>query len=146
MKSTQPWQRYKHRLLTLLVILIIFAFSFQSGDESTNQSGWVVQIVINIFTFLHIPTTGYPLAFFVRKVAHFSEYFVLGLTIHATKKELGFPKLRTFIFIIPIIDESIQYFIPGRVSSPIDMSIDACGLLTGMLIIQFLIDLRSRKL
>lgn len=146
MKSTQPWQRYKHRLLTLLVILIIFAFSFQSGDESTNQSGWVVQIVINIFTFLHLPTTGYPLAFIVRKVAHFSEYFVLGLTIPSTQKELNFSNLKTIIFLIPLIDESIQYFIPGRVSSPIDMSIDACGLLTGMLIIQFLIDLRSRKL
>ena len=137
MNTSRHLLRYKHSLLTLLVIFIIFAFSFQSGDDSTNQSGWVVQIVINIFTFLHLPTTGYPLAFIVRKLAHFSEYFVLGLTIPSTQKELNFSNLKTIIFVIPLIDEGIQFFTPGRVSSPIDMSIDACGLFTGLLVSYF---------
>ncbi len=134
----QLFKRYKHTLLTLLVMTIIFAFSLQSGDDSSNQSGWIVQIVITLFTFLHIPTTGYPLAFMVRKVAHFSEYFVLGLTMPFTIKERQLPSLKYLVFIIPILDESIQYFTPGRVMSPIDMGIDSLGLLSGICVSTFL--------
>ncbi len=131
--------RFKYTFLTVFVILIIFAFSLQSGDDSSNQSGWIVQIVVNIFTFLNIPTSGYPLSLIVRKTAHFTEYFVLGLTVPKTEKELSVPSLHYFLYLIPIIDESIQYFMPGRVMSPIDMGIDTCGFTCGYFISQKLI-------
>ena len=91
----------------------------------------IVVCVFNLFTFLHLPTQGYPLALIIRKVAHFSEYFVLGLTLPQTTKELNFPSLKYLVFIIPLLDESIQYFTPGRVMSIIDMGIDSLGLIVG---------------
>ncbi len=127
----QPKLKLKYSVLSLIVILIIFGFSLQSGDDSSSQSGWIVQIVINLFTLLNIPTSGYPLALIVRKTAHFSEYFVLGLTVPHTEKELNQAHLHYFLYLIPIMDESIQFFTPGRVMSPIDMFIDACGYTCG---------------
>ena len=123
--------KLRYTLITVFVILIIFTFSLQSGDDSTNQSSWIVQIVISVFTFLNIPTTGYPLALLVRKTAHFSEYFVLGLTVPKTEKELSFPSFHYYLYLIPVIDESIQFFTPGRVMSPLDMGIDALGFTCG---------------
>lgn len=136
--------KLRYSYLTLIVILIIFAFSLQSGDDSTNQSGWIVQIVIHVFTFFHIPTTGYPLSLIVRKTAHFSEYFVLGLTSPKTKEELNIKNFHLLLYLIPIIDESIQYFMPGRVMSPLDMSIDAFGYTCGYFLAKKLFKLKNR--
>lgn len=132
----QTYSRYPSTYLSLFIILVIFSFSLQSGYDSSLQSGWIVNLVFNLFTFLHFPTQGYPLALIIRKVAHFSEYFVLGLTLPQTTKELNFPSLKYLIFIVPLLDESIQYFTPGRVMSMIDMGIDSLGLIVGYSIVK----------
>lgn len=119
-----------------MILLIIFSFSLQAGSESDLQSGFVVKMVISLFEFFHLPTSGYPLAFYVRKVAHFTEYFVFGLSLVFSAKELKNPKLLYLGFLIPIIDEGIQAFVPNRVPSMIDMGIDALGLVCGILFIR----------
>ena len=81
---------------------------------------------------------------FVRKSAHFSEYFVLAVTV-------AFPlyvyKIRgIFLFLtggifcvfIAFLDEYQQAYISGRVSSFKDVGIDSLGILCGILCTWFL--------
>jgi len=107
----------------------------QGGESSSFQSGFIVKAVVWVFNQLSLPTEGYNLAFWVRKTAHFTEYFILGLFwLKAQSKP--FTHLFFYaIFLIPILDESIQYFTPGRVMSGVDMLIDAFGLLSGILLL-----------
>lgn len=119
-----------YTLITLIWIGIIFAFSLQGGEDSTNQSGFIVGLVISLFKLLSLPTEGYNLVFYVRKLAHFTEYFILGIFFALAQKEM--PKMHPLtLVLIPVIDESIQYFTPGRVMSPFDMMIDALGYACG---------------
>ena len=70
------------------------------------------------------------------KLIHFSEYFILGiLYINALynqdlKINLLYPIL--FISLIPIIDESIQFYVPSRIASIYDALFDYLGCYIGM--------------
>ena len=65
------------------------------------------------------------------KLIHFSEYFVLGLLyINALiNQDLNINKLYPILFIslIPIIDETIQLFVPNRIASIYDALFDYLG-------------------
>lgn len=99
----------------------------------------IVQAVISLFKLLSIPTEGYNLVFWVRKTAHFSEYFILGFWILLSYREKPHKALILSAYLIPILDESIQAFVPGRVASLLDMGIDALGLSVGLVLIHSLI-------
>jgi len=70
------------------------------------------------------------------KIIHFSEYFILGLLyINALyNQDLKIKKLYPlfFISIIPIVDESIQLYVPNRVASIYDAFFDYLGCYMGM--------------
>jgi VanZ family protein len=76
----------------------------------------------------------------VRKLAHFTEYFILGILMFSTLKCYGV-KDATFALIICIIyactDEVHQYFIPGRACRLFDVFIDSLGSFFGILILTF---------
>jgi len=127
-----PKTKLIHPILTLLWIGVIFTFSLSSGADSSLQSGMIVSIVRSAFSVLHIPTEGYNLVFWIRKLAHFTEYFILGLMMVNTVRSIDKKYLYGLVFLVPVIDESIQYFTPGRAMSVIDMGIDASGLLLGI--------------
>lgn len=77
----------------------------------------------------------------IRKGAHFSIYMVVGILIMAFMCTYNVKqKTRIFVSICvgllyAISDETHQYFIPGRQASPIDVGIDTCGVITGILIV-----------
>lgn len=52
-----------------------------------------------------------------------------------------------FLFLVPLIDEGIQHFVPGRFGALSDVFIDMSGFFTGMVILYILIliyqDIRS---
>lgn len=133
-----PKTKLIHPILTLLWIGVIFTFSLSSGAESSLQSGMIVSFVRSAFSALHIPTEGYDLVFWIRKLAHFTEYFILGLSMVNTVKALNKRLLFALVFLVPIIDESIQFFTPGRAMSVMDMGIDALGILFGILVLSFI--------
>ena len=70
------------------------------------------------------------------KIIHFSEYFILGLLyINALyNQDLKIKKLYPLLFIsiIPIVDESIQLYVPNRVASIYDAFFDYLGCYMGM--------------
>ena len=70
--------------LVLLVfwLILIFVMSSFNATESSNQSGSIVTFIGNI---LNIDNLEF-LSLLIRKLAHFTEYFILGiLTINCFK-------------------------------------------------------------
>ncbi len=59
-------------------MIVIFLFSHQTGQQSSESSG-LVEKLFSIFPFLPDQILGVELHFLIRKAAHFTEYFILYL-------------------------------------------------------------------
>ena len=109
LKSHRPW-------LLITYVLIMF----------TNS----------MFSFIDIPIKH---IWKYDKFIHFGEYFILGLLLFYVlyEKPISINNLIYSIMIIsliPIIDESIQYFTPNRISSVSDAIADYFGCYFGCFI------------
>ena len=134
MHKEMNWKRKKIVLtiLTIVWILLIFQFSLREGHVSSKMSGSVVAWMADVF---HVRFTGV----FVRKLAHFVEYTILGILLSLTisyyrEKKLYFGAW-LFGTAIAGVDESIQHFIPGRSGNFQDTLLDSSGVLFGVLLI-----------
>lgn len=125
-------------LLVLAWSCIIFGFSSQDGSQSGGLSGKIVDIILNLFKIDATEDIYNNLQFIVRKLAHFTEYFILGvLTFNAfchTFDNLKKASILSFLFcaIYSITDEFHQSFIPERVASVKDCIIDSTGAFIGI--------------
>ena len=91
-KLKQNPKLLKLTIFTILWIMVIFSFSLQSGDESGKLSGGIVAWVVGLFfpeDFTHIELVH----FLVRKAAHFTEYFILGVLLSLTGREAKWKKI-----------------------------------------------------
>jgi len=70
----------------------------------------------------------------IRKTAHFTEYFILGYLYTKAVNQNKVPSLLLVGCFIPILDETLQLFSPGRAASPVDMAIDLAGYLSALFI------------
>ncbi|MDB4286114.1 VanZ family protein [bacterium] len=123
----------------LLWMLLIFLLSHQDKDTSSLKVGLIQQILgwIGIDgEWLMTGTRG----FFLRKLAHFSEYFILLILsfrvanlYYLPPKTFWIPLLGCFLY--ACTDEFHQTFVPGRVGSPIDVGIDTLGAILGIVVI-----------
>lgn len=143
-KYTKELLKYKDKVLIILAIIwmgVIFMFSAQVSDESKSSSNKVTSAVVN--TVISIKKENISeekrqkiiedKTFIVRKSAHFTEYFILGLILilYLQTKE----KLATKYIILAIIfcvlyatsDEIHQLFVDGRSCKIMDILIDTCG-------------------
>jgi VanZ family protein len=88
-----------------------------------------------IFAFSSIPSLGTGLGTWdlvLRKLAHAAEYAVLGaLLVRATAKAELALVLGT---IYAVSDEVHQAFVPGRMGSPLDVALDAVGVVCGVVL------------
>ena len=123
--------------LTIAWILFIFSFSMQSGEESSQTSGGIVSMIVDmLFTqgFAYIE----QLTFFIRKLAHFTEYFILGVLVLQTLKQTRCQKqLLVCLFLCVLVascDETIQLFSGGRSGKLADVMLDSVGALCGGII------------
>lgn len=139
-------------IIALAMILFIFYNSLQNGTSSGSLSEKVTQFLLQ---FVH--QSGFSIDFdlfhhYVRKLAHFTEYFILGSWITMASYVSPLTKRKRlqpfpFLFLVPLIDEGIQHFVPGRFGALSDVFIDMSGFFTGMVILYILIliyqDIRS---
>ena len=131
MKKKSCW------LLVALMVIFIFSNSAASAGTSNGMSLTVsewVRPVLNIVG-LH-PETDF-LNFVIRKLAHFSEYALLGclITIAYRLQPWSWMKHSTALlpfFIIPVLDENLRRFSAGRSCELRDMLIDSTGMAAGM--------------
>ena len=59
-------------------MVVIFVMSSFDANESSSQSGVIVTFIGNLLNISDLDT----LSFVVRKIAHFSEYFILGVFVY----------------------------------------------------------------
>lgn len=131
-------------ILTFVYIGWIFSNSLANGNTSGSLSKDVTQVVMNI-----VHSAGFSISFdllhhYVRKLAHFSEYFLLGCfvceSLHLSDL---FPKKKITFFVLwigtPSIDEGIQHFIPGRYGAITDVCIDMSGFICGTLFLYIIL-------
>ncbi|MBP1864788.1 VanZ family protein [Clostridium tetanomorphum] len=112
-------------------MIIIFKFSSDTGKVSDGKSGFVIQII----NYLGIDINnifGEMTNFIVRKLGHFTEYFILCfLLMIALEENFSLKKamkLSLFItFIYACSDEFHQLFVPERTGKIKDVLIDTCG-------------------
>lgn len=141
----------KRIILWILVILwmtVIFTFSSFNSSESSKQSKGVINFVIknvvkifdkdltleeetNIVNKLHTP---------VRKLAHFSIYFILGVLVSLLLKTYNLNTKNIILlsilicFLYSCSDEIHQLFISGRSGEIRDILIDTLGSTFGIII------------
>ena len=140
-------------ILVVMWLAVIWGNSMTTGQVSGEFSGWASRLLGKILPFLS-PDSEYG-HLLVRKLAHFSEFAILGILLRWLFAMLMDKKLQRFIFPLvcgmacAIIDEFIQSFTPGRVCSFWDMCIDWSGVLTGILLTMltyvFIMNKRNEK-
>lgn len=137
--------------ICMLVALLAFIWgnSMTPGSVSGEMSGWVSQLLGKIFPFLS-PESEHG-HWLVRKIAHFSEFAILGGLFGWLFAMLIGRKLLRFLLplgcsmVCAVVDECIQIFSPGRVCSFWDMCIDWGGVLTGIVVLMILYFLWNKR-
>ncbi|MGL5355987.1 MAG: VanZ family protein [Cetobacterium sp.] len=127
------------KISATLIMLIIFWFSQQSGEESLKQSNFIFQYLKDFLAIFNLD---------VRKLAHFTIYFILGMNYFLAFKELNFEsgtKAIVLTFLYACSDEFHQSFIPNRGPAFKDVLIDTSGGLLGILIVMTCLNLKNQK-
>ena len=123
------------RVLILLVLCFIWGNSLLPAEVSQAFSDWVKALLQGMLSGVGSGEGGSGL---LRKIAHFTEFTALGLLLHwhflLLRKKGGHPLL--WGVSAACIDETIQFFVPGRSPGLLDVGIDSCGVLTGMFLLQ----------
>lgn len=123
----------KNKISLLLVILwMIFIFVMSSFDatSSSNQSNFIVDIITSI---INIKDIGL-LSLIIRKLAHFTEYFILGILVinFITRYDKKIIIAIILCIIYATSDEIHQIFVPGRSCQITDIMIDSLGSIMGI--------------
>lgn len=134
-------KRTRRRMVLCCVLLVsilgfIWGNSALPGEASGQVSGWVGELIRALLPFL--PLDRPEGMHILRKIAHFSEFAALGgclwwLLGMLTKGKFWLPLIGGVA--AAGIDETIQLFSPGRYCSIVDVGIDACGVLTGIVLL-----------
>ena len=124
--------------LTIIWMLIIFMFSNQKSVTSTENSQSLIRnTIVNIYKLFDrdasqekldkiVQTFDVP----VRKLCHFTEYFILGILVLLMLKSYNINNIYLTLlicFIYSCTDEIHQLFVPGRSGNIIDILIDTSG-------------------
>lgn len=133
-------KHYKLGIVLLWMILIYF-FSQQTVNESIQLSSIPTMLLTNILELL-FPNSVFEEEYIhhiVRKLAHFTIYFILGVLVsyllnvgkRTSKKIVLVAGICCLLFAIS--DETLQLFIYGRGAQVSDVLIDITGASLGIL-------------
>ena len=133
-------------ILALLWMCVIFAFSAQKEEESSEVSeAFSYRIVSSTGTFFHLNLNeeemrriANAIESTVRKAAHMTEFGILSVLIYVWlgKWQMAADARRALAAISAILyaasDEFHQLFVPGRAGSIRDVVIDGTGAILGI--------------
>ena len=132
----------------IIMMCLIFMFSGQDGDESSALS---YEVGVKVFTVAnetfdrgwsedHISELSENMQFYIRKTAHFTEYFLLAVSVAFPLYVYGVRGLwlvfsaGAFCISFACLDEYHQSFVDGRSPQKRDVFIDSCGVILGVII------------
>ena len=143
--------KYVFLVLSILTTAFVFSNSLRNREQSANQSDKITNGIVDIVEEItDKPQNHNRWSYYVRKIAYFGEYAVLGtlwlLCLYSFFRKKVYSFLAFAICVlISIIDESIQLFVPGRVGSISDVLLDSSGALFAILIVTLILYLVERK-
>ena len=143
-------------LLVLGIMAAIFWFSAQPATESADLSASFAR---RLFLFFRPALAVYNdeqwqalllvTGLYVRKAAHFTEFFALGVSLRLWFAALGKPRralLPAWLLatLYAATDELHQMFVDGRGPALLDVAIDSLGALCGAALVALCISRRKR--
>ena len=140
-------------LVLILTLGFIWGNSCFSQADSSEQSSGVLELLRKVFTFFGGESSALFLFIekYIRKIAHFSEYFLLGGETVFLFSPGGFRlslqrfwNALSFSVVTAVIDESIQ-ILSGRGPAVLDVLIDSSGALCGILMVGLIFFFVTRK-
>ena len=141
--------------LVLICMIQIFLFSadpaYQSDQKSNGVIIWIAEkIVGHTLNETERENKINQFALVVRKSAHISIYWLLGLLVLSLLKEYKpidwkiMLKAFALSFLYACSDEIHQLYVPGRSGSIIDIGIDSIGIYLGVLSYYYFYKLRRK--
>ena len=141
--------------LIIIWIIVIFMFSNESGEKSSNTSDSFLLKVVEVLNLKKEKSIDNEeliskYALIIRKGAHFFAYFVLSILIYFLLSEFIHIKYKIVFLSIflcmffSVLDELHQYFVPGRSARIFDVLIDTGGATLGCIINIFFTFLKNK--
>jgi len=135
--------RFLTHYLPLIVWLAFISYASTDSFSASNTSRIIGPLVLWLFPHT-TPETLATIQFFTRKLAHFTEYAILGFLAARAFRSSPRAAIHTRWFLIcaaivvvyALIDEYHQSFVPSRTASIFDSLIDMSGGLTALLIVR----------
>jgi VanZ family protein len=135
--------RFFTHYLPLLVWLAFISYASTDNFSASNTSRIIGPLILWLFPHT-TPETLATIQFFTRKIAHFSEYAILGFlaarafrtSSRAAIRERWFLICATIVVVYALVDEYHQSFVPSRTASFFDSLIDMAGGLTALLVVR----------
>lgn len=146
----------------IISIIVLISESCMNGTTSGAQSNVVGEQIMNIINDITVSVEGKPLIndvetfmLFVRKaIGHFGAFLVFGIFSSLTyllfvkdikKWKISVPICFIQGFILALITELIQHYVPGRYGAFSDVLLDYSGFLVSSIIISALFILITLK-
>lgn len=129
--------------LTLLLAWmgLIFYLSNQSASDSSSLSDGLLGKIALFLNVQDVDLFVEKFGTFIRKCAHFFEYFVLGVLAYFFSKSYSFKNHIVISIIICVIyaasDEVHQLFVENRYASASDVLLDSLGSLCAVVLFRF---------
>lgn len=125
-------------LLCVMWLGIIFYNGTRQGEVSQKSSKEVIKVASMVMkvpeTSIDKPNIQFSnFNYYVRKNAHFFQYFIFGIFLCAAIRNFKLYKTSEIFLVLflmlffPVLDEFIQKFVPGRTSAVLDIIIDFSG-------------------
>lgn len=128
--------RRKRVCMTLLVLNLLFIWGNSLLPASVSAAfssrvGKLIKMILSLPVSNLGQSGGQHL---LRKLAHFSEFASLGLLLSWYTGMVRKPYLLAAGtgFLAACLDETIQFFVPGRGPGVLDVLIDTCGVVLGI--------------
>lgn len=129
-------------IVLILWMIVIFSFSSADANKSTSTSDKVITTMIEIKDKITNNETSNNekeiivknSSFYIRKLAHITEYLILGFLMFNLLKQYSVTNIYYAIglsILYSCTDEFHQLFISGRSGSIRDVLIDTIGILIG---------------
>ncbi len=148
-------KRIIYGLLMIIWMVVIFSFSNSNGVKSDSLSKGIISNSITIYEHVtnktvdkdyYLDRLDYP----VRKLAHFSEYAILGFLVIQFSLSFNMLYAGSFsillCFLYAMSDEFHQLFITGRSGQFTDVLIDTLGAIVMICIIKIFTRKKGNKL
>ena len=135
----KKWFLRNNKIISWCLVIvwasIIFIMSSFNSEMSSSQSGRIVTLIADLFNIKNIEF----LSFLVRKMAHFTEYFILGLLVchlfEIYDKRIYIGIILSILYAFS--DEVHQLFVSGRHFGLFDVLIDSLGVIMGHIFYKF---------